>query len=444
MMITSDVRRGSSTGPSEARARGRGGLRPASKTRHRRARVAIPREASRRSLCSHPGSAPRERPAGRCALVARQGGSPSCARTSDRCGPQSCAPGLHRLPLHTSPRGSRERARTGRELRRLRARLSHAVEARSSGGWALGVGGCRLVGPHSGVCPRRDHAGADLCNRRHRCPRDRRDLRLRGREEPSRALRPARAIMTPSELVDAVGPHSTPEDVAPLLDHPETDEAHLLRLLRKRELPSSVIEAVARHERWDGRHLVRAAIVLHAKTPRTLSLRLLSLLLWRRSTARRDRHETPDASSRGRGEPAPRETLRARAGREDFPRANRASRTSPNPRFRRKPPRGRGGVVESAARGGGRPGAPAARENPGRSFAGRGGERALDSRGQLCGTRSSRTPALPSIRRSEVLAATPAREIRKLLSEKTLPPVVRFGAERILSGENTSGGRRAR
>jgi hypothetical protein len=52
-----------------------------------------------------------------------------------------------------------------------------------------------------------------------------------------------------------------------------------------------------------------------------------------------------------------------------------------------------------------------------------------------------RTPVHSALR---ILAALPVREIRKLLAEKPLPPVVRFGAERILSGENTSGGRRAR
>jgi len=54
-----------------------------------------------------------------------------------------------------------------------------------------------------------------------------------------------------------------------------------LALLRKRELAPPVIEAVARHDRWNKRHTVRAAIVNHLKTPRTLSLRLLTLLFWR-------------------------------------------------------------------------------------------------------------------------------------------------------------------
>jgi hypothetical protein len=86
---------------------------------------------------------------------------------------------------------------------------------------------------------------------------------------------------SPGEWVDAIGSHSTASDALPLLDHEETDESHLLRLLRKRDLPAPVIEAVARHPHWHGRNVIRAAIVLHAKTPRTLALRLLGLLLWR-------------------------------------------------------------------------------------------------------------------------------------------------------------------
>ena len=83
------------------------------------------------------------------------------------------------------------------------------------------------------------------------------------------------------EILDSLGPHSAGSDAARLLDHPEADEAHILALLRKRELATPVIEAVARHDRWNKRHVVRCAIVYHMKTPRTLALRLLSLLFWR-------------------------------------------------------------------------------------------------------------------------------------------------------------------
>ena len=87
--------------------------------------------------------------------------------------------------------------------------------------------------------------------------------------------------MTLREILDSLGPHSVGRDAAPLLDHAEADEAHILALLRKRELATPVIEAVARHDRWNKRQVVRGAIVSHMKTPRTLALRMLSLLLWR-------------------------------------------------------------------------------------------------------------------------------------------------------------------
>jgi hypothetical protein len=52
-----------------------------------------------------------------------------------------------------------------------------------------------------------------------------------------------------------------------------------------------------------------------------------------------------------------------------------------------------------------------------------------------------RTPVHSALK---ILAAMQAAEIRRLLGEKPLPPVVRFGAERILSGENTPRPGRAR
>jgi len=88
------------------------------------------------------------------------------------------------------------------------------------------------------------------------------------------------AVLTPRVLLDGLGPHSQASDVTPLLDHRESEEAHLLALLRRRELAPSIIEAVARHDRWNKRQSVRAAIVSHVKAPRTLALRLLPLLFW--------------------------------------------------------------------------------------------------------------------------------------------------------------------
>lgn len=78
-----------------------------------------------------------------------------------------------------------------------------------------------------------------------------------------------------------LGTSSRPEEVLRLLEHPELEEMHLLDTLRNRNLPASILETIARHERWSGRHSVRTAIVNHPKTPRTLALRLLQLLYWR-------------------------------------------------------------------------------------------------------------------------------------------------------------------
>ena len=82
-------------------------------------------------------------------------------------------------------------------------------------------------------------------------------------------------------LIDRLGPTASPERATELLDHPDTEEAHLLGVLRKRDLPSAFLEALARHERWNGRHVIRAAIVNHPKTPKTLALRLLNQLFWK-------------------------------------------------------------------------------------------------------------------------------------------------------------------
>jgi len=249
--------------------------------------------------------------------------------------------------------------------------------------------------------------------------------------------------MNPSSWVEAVGPYSTPEDVALLLDHPDTDEAHLLKLLRKRELPSSVIEAVARHERWDGRHPIRAAIVLHTKTPRTLSLRLLSLLLWRdqlRVATDVRLHMPLRAAAESR--------LRERLPELELGEKISLARTAPP------------GLVSVLAADESHRVIEALLSNP----------RLLEA-DVMAIVRREKTPAevlrvlaaserwsiRPAIRIGilchrhtpvhsalKLLSRLSAPEIKKLLADKPLPPVVRFGAERILSGENTSARRRAR
>jgi hypothetical protein len=83
------------------------------------------------------------------------------------------------------------------------------------------------------------------------------------------------------ELLQKMGPDVGAVDVAAFLEHPDTEEAHLLAALRRRDLAASAIEALARSERWGSRHVVRAAVVNHPKTPRTLALRLVPMLFWK-------------------------------------------------------------------------------------------------------------------------------------------------------------------
>ena len=83
------------------------------------------------------------------------------------------------------------------------------------------------------------------------------------------------------DLLRALGDGSVPGAAQELLGHPDTEQSHILAVLRKRDVSSSAIEAIVEHERWGVLHSVRAAIVNHKKTPRVLALRLLHLLFWR-------------------------------------------------------------------------------------------------------------------------------------------------------------------
>lgn len=83
------------------------------------------------------------------------------------------------------------------------------------------------------------------------------------------------------DLINTIGPDTPTDEMVSFLEHPDTEEAHVLAVLRKRNLPSAVIETLARNERWNGRYTVKAAIVNHPKTPKTLALRLLNLLFWK-------------------------------------------------------------------------------------------------------------------------------------------------------------------
>ncbi len=79
----------------------------------------------------------------------------------------------------------------------------------------------------------------------------------------------------------SLGSETTLAEAMALLGNRDTEEAHILAVMRKRNLASAALEAIARHERWNQRYAVKAAIVNHPNTPRTLALRILNLLYWK-------------------------------------------------------------------------------------------------------------------------------------------------------------------
>lgn len=65
------------------------------------------------------------------------------------------------------------------------------------------------------------------------------------------------------------------------LQNPNLEEKHLLLILRRRDLPASVVVAVSERPEWMAQYLVKAAIVAHHNTPKTLASSLVKFLFWR-------------------------------------------------------------------------------------------------------------------------------------------------------------------
>jgi predicted regulator of amino acid metabolism with ACT domain len=71
---------------------------------------------------------------------------------------------------------------------------------------------------------------------------------------------------------------SSLEVLEALLRNPLFNEDHLLTLLGRKELPRELIETIAGNETFTRSQRVKAALVLHPKTPRLTALRLLKFL----------------------------------------------------------------------------------------------------------------------------------------------------------------------
>jgi len=93
-----------------------------------------------------------------------------------------------------------------------------------------------------------------------------------------------------------------------LLDEAMPDEAILVSLLR-RSVPVRLLEVVGTRKPWCDRALLLAQVVLHPKSPRSLSLRLLPALYWRQLADVAAAHQVP-AAVRVRAEASLKDQLR--------------------------------------------------------------------------------------------------------------------------------------
>jgi hypothetical protein len=69
------------------------------------------------------------------------------------------------------------------------------------------------------------------------------------------------------------------EPLLKLLEHSTHDEAQLLVLLERKELPSEVLSEIGRHRVWLRSYRVKRALAFHPHVPRTLAMRLIRDLL---------------------------------------------------------------------------------------------------------------------------------------------------------------------
>jgi hypothetical protein len=68
---------------------------------------------------------------------------------------------------------------------------------------------------------------------------------------------------------------SSPDDILELLADSNLNEAQLLLLLERKDLPASVLEEIGRHRDWLRSYRVRRSLAFHPHVPRILAVRLL-------------------------------------------------------------------------------------------------------------------------------------------------------------------------
>lgn len=82
------------------------------------------------------------------------------------------------------------------------------------------------------------------------------------------------ARSAPGEAISALIHDARQEILAALLKNPHLDETHLSWLLERKDLPGTLLEAIARRKEWMASYRVKRRVALHVHTPRLLALRL--------------------------------------------------------------------------------------------------------------------------------------------------------------------------
>jgi hypothetical protein len=82
------------------------------------------------------------------------------------------------------------------------------------------------------------------------------------------------ARTAPAEEIPPLLGESSDEVLRALLENPRLDETHLVNLLKRRDLPLAVLEAIAAQKKWLRSYRVRRSLALHAHAPRLLAMRL--------------------------------------------------------------------------------------------------------------------------------------------------------------------------
>jgi hypothetical protein len=83
-----------------------------------------------------------------------------------------------------------------------------------------------------------------------------------------------RARSAAGEEISALLHHPRQDVLAALLENPHLDETHLCQLLERKDLPGTLLQALARRKEWMARYRVKRRVALHVHTPRLLALRL--------------------------------------------------------------------------------------------------------------------------------------------------------------------------